>query len=59
MAVSHDLTKLLQENLDKIQEPSGYAALRKRLMESRPKHAAPAIKQSPENTLKIENSGTE
>ena len=56
MAVSRDLSNLLQENLDKIQEPSSYAALRKKLMESRPKHAAPAVKQSPENTLKIENS---
>jgi hypothetical protein len=56
MAVSRDLSNLLQENLDKIQEPSGYAALRKKLMESRPKHAAPAVKQSPENTLKIESS---
>jgi len=59
MAISRELASLLQDNLDKVDEPPGYAALRKKLMESRPKRTAPAIKQSPENSLKIESSETE
>jgi hypothetical protein len=59
MAISRELIDLLQSNLDKVQEPPGYAALHKKLMQSRPKHTAPVIKQSPENTLKIESSETE
>ena len=59
MAISRELTSLLQDNLDKAKEPPGYAALRQKLMQSRPKHTAPVIKQSPENSLKIESSETE
>jgi hypothetical protein len=59
MAISRELIDLLQSNLDKVQEPPGYAALHKKLMQSRPRHVAPNIKQSPENTLKIESSETE
>ena len=63
MAVSRDLTSLLQSNLDRakeqVKESPGIAALRQKLMQSRPKHTAPPIKQSPENTLKIERSETE
>jgi hypothetical protein len=55
MAVSKELSRLLQENLDKVQEPSSYASLRKKLLQLRPKHSAPAVKQSPENSLKIES----
>jgi hypothetical protein len=59
MAISRELADLLQSNLDKVQEPAGYAALHRKLMQSRPKHAAPVIRQSPENTLKIDSSDTE
>jgi hypothetical protein len=59
MAISRELIDLLQSNLGKVQEPPGYAALHRKLMQSRPRHAAPTIKQSPENTLKIESSETE
>lgn len=55
MAVSPDLTSFLKENLDKVTEPSSYASLRRKLMESRPTHTAPVIKQSPENSLKIDS----
>lgn len=55
MAVSRALTEFLQENLDKVTVPSSYASLRQKLMQSRPTHTAPAIKQSPENSLKIDS----
>jgi hypothetical protein len=55
MAVSRDLSSFLKENLDKVTEPSSYASLRKKLMESRPTHAGPVIQQSPENSLKIDS----
>jgi hypothetical protein len=58
MAVSPALTDFLQDNLNKVQAPSSYASLRQKLMESRPTHTAPAIKQSPENSLKIESVET-
>jgi hypothetical protein len=53
MAVSPALTDLLQENLNKVTEPSSVASLRQKLMQYRPTHTAPAIKQTPENSLKI------
>jgi hypothetical protein len=53
MAVSPALSEFLQENLDKVTVPSSYASLRQKLMQSRPTHTAPAIKQSPENSLDI------
>ena len=59
MAVSPALTALLQENLDKVTEPSSAASLRQKLMQSRPTHTAPAIKQTPENSLKIDSLKTE
>jgi hypothetical protein len=60
MAVTPDLTALLQANLAMVKElPPAIAELRQKLMQSRPKHTAPVIKQSPENSLKIENSETE
>jgi len=55
MAVSPALTDLLQENLDKVTEPRSVASFRQKLMQSRPSHTAPAIKQSPENSLKIDS----
>jgi hypothetical protein len=55
MAVSKALTDLLEENLAKVQEPSSYASLRRKLMESRPTSTASPIKQSPENSRKIES----
>jgi hypothetical protein len=55
MAVSKALTDLLEENLRKVQEPSSYALLRKKLMKSRPTYTASPIKQSPENSRKIDS----
>jgi hypothetical protein len=55
MAVSRELSEFLQDNLDKVQAPSSYAALRQKLMNSKLAHPPSAIKQSPENSLKIEN----
>jgi hypothetical protein len=55
MAVSKALTDLLEENLRKVQEPSSYASLRKKLMKSRPTYTASPIQQSPENSRKIES----
>jgi hypothetical protein len=54
MATSKTLTDFLQGNLNKVQPPGSYEALRRKLEESRPAHVAPVIKQSPENSLKIE-----
>lgn len=59
MAISKELTAALQENLDKVAVPSNSAALRDKLMRSRPTHTAPAIKQSPENSLDIGSSKIE
>ena len=59
MAVSRQLTDLIEENLSKVTAPSSYATLRQKLMESKPTHAAPAIKQSPENTLRIDKTTSE
>jgi hypothetical protein len=58
MAVSPALTEFLEQNLAKVDEPGSYASLHKKLMESRPTHTAPAIKQSPENSLRIESVKT-
>ncbi|MGY8681839.1 hypothetical protein Q2941_29245 [Bradyrhizobium sp. UFLA05-153] len=58
MAISRQLTDLLEENLSKVNAPHGYTALRDKLMQSKiapkPDSAAPAIKQSPENSLKLD-----
>ncbi len=53
MAISRELSTSLQENLNKVDVPNSYASLRQKLMQSRPTHTAPAIKQSPENSLDI------
>jgi hypothetical protein len=55
MAVSRALTDFLQDNLSKVQPPKGYDSLLEKLMNTRPTHTAPAIKQSPENSLKIDS----
>jgi hypothetical protein len=54
MAVSRALTDFLQDNLNKVEPPKGYDSLLQKLMNTRPTHATPAIKQSPENSLKID-----
>jgi hypothetical protein len=59
MAVSRTFSSLLEQNLKNVRPPSKYETLRKKLMESRPTHKATPIKQSPENSLKIEDSGAE
>jgi hypothetical protein len=56
MAVSRTLTNFLQENLDKVTAPDSYASFRERLIKSRPTHTAPAIRQSPENSRKIDST---
>ena len=55
MAVSRELTDFLQKNLSKVTVPSSYNSLLQKLKDTRPTDTAPAIKQSPENSLKIEN----
>jgi hypothetical protein len=55
MGISREFAKSLQQNLDQVQPPKGYAALREKLMATRPAHAASPITLSPENTLKIDD----
>jgi len=59
MAVSRALTGFLQENLNKVPPPKGYDSLLQKLQKMRPTHTAPAIKQSPENSHKIESAEEE
>jgi hypothetical protein len=58
MAVSRELTNFLQNNLSKVTVPSSYDSLLEKLMNTRPARTPPAIKQSPENSLRIDNSET-
>ena len=59
MAASEKLIKLLQSNLDQVDEPKNYAALRERLLSINPNHQAPKIKESPENAAEIHNLTSE
>ena len=53
MGISLEFAKSLQQNLDDVQPPKGYAALREKLMSTRPASTASSITLSRENTLKI------
>jgi hypothetical protein len=55
MAVSRTFSSLLEQNLKNVRPPSKYDTLRKKLMESRPSKKATPIKQTPENSLKIDD----
>jgi hypothetical protein len=54
--MSDPLTKLLRANLSKVQRPGSYGALREMLVNSKPSHEPPIIKESPENNRRAESS---
>jgi hypothetical protein len=59
MAVSRDLSSLLQKNLDKVRKPDNYDSFKERLMATRPKHKATPIEPSPENRRSIDRSAAD
>jgi hypothetical protein len=56
-AVSKAFVNLLSANLANVQVPAGYDALRQKLMTMQPKRGPSTIKESPENSRRIESVG--
>jgi hypothetical protein len=55
MGISREFAKSIQQILDDVPPPKGYAALREKLMATRPARTASPITLSRENTLGIDD----
>ncbi|WP_454649258.1 hypothetical protein [Bradyrhizobium liaoningense] len=52
----NSLAELLQQSLDKIEQPKSYDALREKLKNIQPSRKPPVVKQSPENDRRVWSS---
>jgi hypothetical protein len=56
MAISSALSELLRTNLDKVEVPQGYESFRSKLQNIQTTREPPAVKESPENTRRIDEA---